>query len=153
MATNEKKSLLYYVYKTLFDYSDEDHPLTQQEIIKLINDNYNTHIERKTVANMVKTLDELGFETATVNKKGIYLLTRKFEQSEISFLVDGVFSSHIIPGKQAKDLTDKIVNELSIYQRDKFKYLKKDFETETYDQKYKPKFEFNRRKETISLKA
>lgn len=125
MATNEKKSLLYYVYKTLFDYSDEEHPLTQQEIIKLINDNYNTPIERKTVANMVKTLDELGFETATVNKKGIYLLTRKFEQSEISFLVDGVFSSHIIPGKQAKDLTDKIVNELSIYQRDKFKYLKR----------------------------
>ena len=26
---------------------------------------------------------------------------------------------------------------------DKFKYLKNDFETETYDQKYNPKFEFN----------
>ena len=58
-ATGNKKMLNMLILEILQKYIDEDHSLTQQEIIRLLDINYGMECDRLSVKNNVLSLKEL----------------------------------------------------------------------------------------------
>jgi len=121
--SENKKSALYYIYKILEEFSDQDHLLTNNDIIEYLENDYEIFLERKAVSNNIALLEEVGFDIFRGEQGGVCLLSRKFDESEIKFIVDAIFSSREISGKQAKALADKVSDCLSKYQRKSYDYL------------------------------
>lgn len=124
MVENKKASILL-VLKVLEEYSDENHYLTHQRIIDLINKDYGIELERKSVASNIAILQDLDYDINKGPKGGFALLSRLFESSEVTFLVDAIFSSKSISGNQAKQLSDKVSSVLSKNDRKSYRYLNK----------------------------
>ena len=120
-----KKASIIYCLKVLEEYSDENHLLTQKEIIDKIYEDYDLLLERKSVASSISILQELGYDINKGDRGGFYLLDRLFNASEAQYLIDAVFSSKALSGKQAKKLADSISSTLSKYERKQYNYLYK----------------------------
>lgn len=124
MIENKKTSILL-ILKVLEEYTDENHYLTYQQIIDKIQLLYGIKLERKSIASSIEYLQELDYDIDKKERGGVCLLSRDLEKSEITFLIDAIFSSKSIPGKEAKALADKISKNLSIYDRRNYDYLHK----------------------------
>lgn len=124
-SSSNKKLLIIYILKILQEYTDQNHFLTQAEIIKKLYSIYDMECERKAVSQNINSLIDIGYDIVKMPKGGYYLSEREFEPSEITFLIDAVFSSKVISGKQTKDLVEKLSNFLSKHQRKRYKYLYK----------------------------
>ena len=112
-ATGNKKMLNMLILEILRKYSDEDHPLTQQEIIKLLDKNYGMECDRRSVKNNILSLKEMGYDISM--EKGYRLLSREFDDSELRILIDSVLFSKSISTRQAKGLIEKIRGLASNY--------------------------------------
>lgn len=132
-CSNKKLSILY-ILKILQEYSDEKHLLTQQDIVKKLYSIYGLECERKSIGASLDSLEDFGYDIIKTNK-GCYLGAREFEPSEISFLVDAIFSSKTLNSRQAKDLADKLSQFLSNYEKKKYKYIYKSNEISRADNK------------------
>ena len=98
---NDKKIAMLYILDILKEYTDQDHPLTQQDIINKLHNIYLLDIERKTIASTIRLLIDYGYDIISIPKKGYYLNERDFDQTEIKYLVDAIYSSKTIPTKEA----------------------------------------------------
>lgn len=105
-ATGNKKMLNMLILQILREYTDENHSLTQQEIIKLLKQNYGMECDRRSVKSNIESLKELGYDIST--EHGNRLLSREFDDAELRILIDSVLFSKSISTKQAKGLIDKI---------------------------------------------
>lgn len=121
LQSNKKMSLLCILW-VLKEYSDENHPLTQSQIISKIEKHYGLELERKSISTNIDSLKDFGFDI-TKTEKGSYLGQREFEPSEVSFLIDAVFSSRSIDSKRSRELAEKISKFLSVNERKKYKYI------------------------------
>ncbi len=124
-SDSNKKLILLYVLEMLKRYSDESHPLTQQEILNLIEDHYGMACERKAISRNIDYLIDFGYEIVKKGNSGCYLLSRDFESSELTFLIDAVFNSKSITARHAKELTEKLTKNASVYDKNRFKYILK----------------------------
>ena len=114
----EKKIAIFYILEILKEYTDIDHPLTQAEIGQKLNMIYHIDLERKSIAANLQILSEdLNFDINKCQGGGYYLGERELDETEIKFLIDAIFSSKIIPGKEAHTLAKKLSNNLSKYKR------------------------------------
>ncbi|MDY5586197.1 MAG: WYL domain-containing protein [Eubacteriales bacterium] len=132
-SSNKKLSILY-TLQVLRDYSDENHLLSQNDIVIKINNIYGMTCERKSIATNIDSLIDFGYDIVKTNA-GSYLASREFEPSEIRFLVDAVFSSKSINSKQSRELAKKLSEFLSVYQRKQYKYVYKTDELNRTDSK------------------
>jgi predicted DNA-binding transcriptional regulator YafY len=116
-ATGNKKMLNMLILEILRNYTDEEHSLTQQEIIKLLELNYGMECDRRSVKNNVLSLKELGEECGfeISMEKGYRLISREFDDAELRILIDSVLFSKSISTRQAKNLIKKIRNLASKY--------------------------------------
>lgn len=73
-------------------------------------------------------LEELDYDIDKGPKGGFALLSRTFDQTEASFLIDAIFSSRSIDGRQAKKIADQVSNCFSKYQRKDYSYIYKSSE-------------------------
>ena len=112
-ATGNKKMLNMLILEILRKYTDEDHALSQQEIIRLLDINYGMECDRRSVKNNILSLKELGYDISM--EKGYRLLSREFDDSELRILIDSVLFSKSISTRQARGLIDKIRNLASNY--------------------------------------
>ena len=112
-ATGNKKMLNMLILEILRKYSDEEHSLTQQEIIKLLEQNYGMECDRRSVKSNVLSLKEMGYDISM--EKGYRLVSREFDDSDLRILIDSVLFSKSISTRQAKDLISKIRNMASNY--------------------------------------
>ncbi len=87
-------------------YSDENHSLTQQDIIRLLDKNYGMECDRRSVKSNVQSLKEMGYDISM--DKGYRLLSREFDDAELRILIDSVLFSKSISTRQAKGLIEKI---------------------------------------------
>lgn len=124
MAISKKGSILL-VLKVLMEYSDEDHYLTQPQIVDKISELYNIDLERKSVGYSLQILDELGYDISKGSRGGFALLSRTFDQSEAKYLIDAILSSKSINGREAKHLCESISSCFSKYQRNDYSYIYK----------------------------
>jgi predicted DNA-binding transcriptional regulator YafY len=112
-ATGNKKMLNMLILDILREYSDENHKLTQQEIIRLLKSNYDMECDRRSVKNNILCLNELGYDISM--EGGYYLVQREFEDAELRMLIDSVLFSKQLTQKQAKELIQKLCKQGNRY--------------------------------------
>ena len=134
MIENKKASILL-ILKVLEEYSDEEHFLTQQDIIDKVYQLYGIELERKSVAFSISLLQELDYDINKSPRGGYALLARSFDNSEIRYIVDSLFSSKAISGKQASELAKKLNACLSRHQRKDYNFIYKCNEINRSDNK------------------
>lgn len=105
-SSGSKKELIILILDILKEYSDENHKLTQQEILKILKTSYGVECDRRSVKNNILSLTELGYDISMEN--GYYLVSREFEDAELRLLIDGVFSSKNVTNRQAQGLIKKL---------------------------------------------
>ena len=108
MAVEAKKTLIMRIFQILERYSDEDHPLKQQDIIDILDRDYDIECERKAVGRNISCLKEMGYDIVN-DAKGAYLASRHFENAELRLLIDSVLSSRHINSTHSKQLIDKLI--------------------------------------------
>ena len=109
-----KKLALLRILQIFEKYSDQDHPLKQEDIADYLFNDYGIDIERKAISRNISLLKEAGFEIES-SRAGSYLDSRDFTESELRVLIDGVLSSKHIAPKYSKDLIKKLCSLSSQY--------------------------------------
>jgi predicted DNA-binding transcriptional regulator YafY len=116
-----KKLLILYILEVLRQYSDVDHRLKQDDIIRLIKEQYGMDCERKAIARNITALRD--FDCDIAYDDGYYLVGRDFDDSELRLLIDGVLASRQIPETRAKELIGKLEGLSSIYFKKKMRHV------------------------------
>ena len=132
--TQSKKVIILYILKILKEFSDEEHPITQSDIIAKLKD-YGIDCDRKTITRNINYLIDYGFNIVRNLGGGCYFINDKYDTSEITFLVDCLYSYPAISQRQAQNLIDKLTSEVSKYERLKFKNIYKSNELTRTDNK------------------
>lgn len=96
------------ILKILQDYTDDDHWLTQKEILKILKEEYDLDCDRRTVGSNIDFLRDLGYDISSIPRKGYCLETREFEDAELRMLIDSVLFSRMISTRQAQKLIGKL---------------------------------------------
>ena len=117
-----KKLALIRIWQILHQYSDYDHPLTQDDIAAHLENDYGIVIERKAISRNISLLKEAGIEIES-RRAGSYLDTREFEDSELKVLIDGVLCSQHINPRQSADLIEKLCKLSNKYFRSHVKNI------------------------------
>lgn len=116
-SLNNKKIIPFKVLELLREETDEEHRLTQLEIVKRLKDAYGLTCDRRTVANSLEMLaGQLNFDIDK-DKDGYCLISRDFEDAELRMLIDSVLFSKILTKNQAGRLLEKIKNLGNVYFR------------------------------------
>ena len=106
----DKKNINIIILRILWEHTDENHRLQQQEIVQLVKQEYGMEIDRRTVKNNIEMLKDIlsdtDYEIST--EKGYCLLGRAFTDAELRMLIDSVLFSKMISQGQAKDLIGKL---------------------------------------------
>ena len=112
-----------YVYKILKKYTDADHPLTVQQIVEKIAEEFEETISSRTVRRNFNVLIEK-FDLAIERVGDAYYLDYEdydLDFSEVRCLVDLIQYSNFIDDSFAKELANKLIHHLN-------KNEQKDFE-------------------------
>lgn len=105
-GNDRKKLLILLILEVLQQYTDEEHHLSQQEILRILKRDYDITCDRRSVRSNVLDLIDLGYDINMDD--GYYFASREFENAELRMLIDSVlFSRHISP-TQGKRLIDKL---------------------------------------------
>lgn len=121
----DKKSSVLYVLDILKEYTDKDHSLTYNEIASKLNNIYGIEVERRTVARDIDILIDKHYDVVKRGNNGVSLLSRDFEEGELLYLIDAIYSSRSIPARYTHDLVKKLTKDISKYERIKLNHLEK----------------------------
>lgn len=123
MATTDKANMLC-ILSILEEYSDENHILTQKDIISKMQTGYDRKVDRRTIYSALDALEDFGYEISRYedNGKGYYIVERKFSAAEIKLLIDAIYSCQYISPKQTEELLTKLRSFLSVHDRKNFSY-------------------------------
>ena len=122
MGLEPKKLALLRIWQILLKHSDYDHPLTQEDIIRYLNDDYGIEIERKAVGKNIADLRDAGIDIGS-RRAGSYINSREFEDSELRLLIDGVLQSKHITANHSKDLINRLCGLSNKYFRSHVKNI------------------------------
>ena len=117
-----KRLALLRILEILQKYSDDRHPIMQDEIAQRLERDYGIKIERKAIGRNISLLKEAGYDIMQ-SKKGSYLVDRNFEDSELRMLIDGVLTSKYITERHSKDLIEKLCRQANVYFRSHVKNI------------------------------
>ncbi len=121
-SLESKKLALLRTLQILRHHSDFQHPLTQKELLALLELEYGIVLERKAVGRNISLLQEAGYAIEN-GRKGCYLDEREFEDAELRMLIDGVLCSRYITERHSRDLIDKLCGMSNKYFRSHVKNI------------------------------
>ncbi len=104
-----KKTSILAILDILKKYSSEDKPITYEQIITKLDNDYNIILERRAVGRNIAALKDFGYDIET-GRLGAYLTEREFDDSELKLLIDGVLSNRYIPASNSKVLMEKLMD-------------------------------------------
>lgn len=111
MARSEGQALkLLYIHDILLKQTNEDNPITVQQIIETLESRYGINAERKSIYKDIERLKEYGLDIATEKKGLLYIpeSSKPFSYTEVRILIDMVRFSKAIPNKANKGGSDLI---------------------------------------------
>ena len=117
-----KKLALIRIWQILKEYSDYNHPLTQEDISNHLERDYGIVLERKAISRNISLLKEAGIEIES-RRSGSYIECREFEDAELHMLIDGVLSSKHITAKHSKDLIERLCALSNKYFKSSVKHI------------------------------
>ena len=102
---------LFYLYRLLEQYTDEEHPLTTTQIREMMEKEHGIFMHRTTVYNDIGLLEKAGVHVHSYRARAnqYYLESRKFELAELKLLIDAVESSRFMTESQSQKLVDKLI--------------------------------------------
>lgn len=116
-TTNNQKLRLLYIIDIFTKKSDEEHPLTANEIINILYDEYGVTCERKTVYECIESLNRYGYDIIkSSSPRGYFMTPYVFELPELRLIIDAVQSANFISAKKSKQLLEKLGRFTSEYQ-------------------------------------
>ena len=107
-----------YIMNYLLQNTDEDHPVTVNQIISYL-DSQGISAERKSIYSDIEALQYFGLDivqSGSGRSCGYYIAHRTFELPELNLLVDSVQSSKFITHKKTAALIKKIETLASIHE-------------------------------------
>jgi len=115
-SSGQKLKLLY-LKDYLLKYSDENHPLTVQDMITHLQ-GHGIAAERKSIYTDIEALREYGLDIQMVKSKstGYFIAERDFQLPEVKLLVDAVQSSRFITHSKTLALIGKIEDLASVHE-------------------------------------
>ena len=115
-SANQKLKLLY-LCRILMEQTDEDHPLSVQELIAQLAQ-YDIQAERKSIYDDLEALRLFGLDIQCRRGKtpGWFVGERDFELPEVKLLMDAVQSSRFITQKKSDVLIRKLESLASMHQ-------------------------------------
>ena len=131
-----KKMLIMNILDILRKYTDEEHRLSQREIMEILESEYDMKAERKSVKRNLMNLIDWGYnieysESVRVNKNGEeeilytdWYLDRDFSDAELRLLIDSLLFSKHIPYSQCKELIEKIEGLSNRYFKSRVKHIR-----------------------------
>ena len=139
MPSSQPKTLApLLIMQILEEYSDEDHPLTREEIERLLDEKYGITMERKAFFRHMENLiqlkkadgesGEIVRTTVTIDDikyAAFYLTDRKINDHELRIIIDALAGSSSLSQKQTKELTGYLASLSS-------RYFQKKMETYPY---------------------
>lgn len=115
----EKKGRLLALRDYLYKYTDEQHPVSTQELIdEMTRQGYPGN--RKTIKDDIDVLNKFGMDIITNVSRGnsFYMASREFEIPELKLLVDAVSSSRFISAARSEQLIGKLTAMASEYEKE-----------------------------------
>ncbi|MBQ7152906.1 MAG: WYL domain-containing protein [Clostridia bacterium] len=122
MSFEPKKLALLRILQILEEKTDADHHLTQQMIADELRCRYGIDLERKAVGRDLQLLKDADIDIGS-DRTGFYLVSRRFEDSELHLLVDSVLSSRHITQKHSAELIDRLCGLASEHFRRNVRYI------------------------------
>ena len=124
-TTNRSKTL--HIAKIFRKYSDESHPLKQQDVLDYLEKDYHYMPNRKTVSSAIEDLEEYGEMTfGRTKNEGIYLKGRPFGERDALFLMAMVHEERNLMPEEKKKIVNSILSGFSDSQQEVLKsYLEK----------------------------
>ncbi len=117
---NEGKFRLLYIYKILSSQTDEEHPLSTNQLIAALREQYGISSHRITVSDDIKILQQAGVEIGKIEstQNKYYMISRPLEPAELKVLTDAVASSKVVSKKKSRELMDRIASLGSPFRKD-----------------------------------
>lgn len=105
---NQKQKLLY-LYKILFENTDEEHPMTLADFIQELG-RYGISAERKSLYADLQLLSDMGVDVVSEKRERFvyYIGQRRFQTAELKLLVDCIQASKFITPKKSMELIGKL---------------------------------------------
>ncbi len=115
-SSNQKTKLLH-LYQILLRQTDEDHPITVQQMIEALS-RYDIQAERKSIYDDLEALRTLGLDVQCRKGRtpGWFVGERDFQLPEVKLLMDAVQSSRFITQKKSDALIRKLEGLASVHQ-------------------------------------
>ena len=139
MSNLKRKKLSFAILDILRQYSDENHKLSQNDIVELLERDYDMKADRKSVKRNITTLLEVGYpidfkETLRMypNKDGVleesyilsdFWLDREFTDAELRLLIDSLLFSKHIPYSQCDELITKLEGLSNRYFKSRVRFI------------------------------
>ncbi len=140
MSNLKRKKLSFAILDILRKYTDEDHRLSQKDIIDILRTEYDMTADRKSIKRNITSLMEMGYEInfsealrMFPNKDGVleesyilsdFWLEREFTDGELRLLIDSLLFSKHIPYNQCKELVEKLEGLSNRYFRSRIRFIR-----------------------------
>lgn len=135
-----KKLLIMNILDILRKYTDEEHRLSQRDIMEILKNEYDMTADRKSIKRNLMDLIDFGYEInysealrMIPRKNGQleesyilsdFYLERTFTDSELRLLIDSLLFSKHIPYSQCKELVGKLEKLSNKYFESRVKYIR-----------------------------
>lgn len=115
-AKQPKKMLIINILDILKRYTDENHRLSQSEILRILKERYDMDVNRKSIKPNIMNLIEYGYDInyKEVERRGNepmltdFYMNRDFTDEELRILIDSLLFSKYIPYNQCRELVKKL---------------------------------------------
>ena len=120
---NNAKLRPLYLAKILYELTDEEHCLSTNQLIDILQEKYGITSYRTTIASDIELLKQYGMDIQIVKSQSIMynLVSREFDLPELKLLIDAVASSKFITEKKSRELVGKLSKLASNIQADELK--------------------------------
>lgn len=135
-----EKLLIMNILDILKKYTDENHRLSQKEIVEILDNEYDMKTDKKSVKRNLMNLIKFGYDIkyseslrAYKNKQGkeieslilsYFYLNRDFSDGELRLLIDSLMFSKHIPQAPCMELVEKLEGLSNIYFRSRVKHIR-----------------------------
>lgn len=110
---------MFYILEILTENANEEKKIYQQDVKRLLEQNYNIIISRKTLGKYIGILRETGY---IKGKRGIYKVN-KFSDDELRILIDGVLFGQYIPVQKAEEIIEKLKSLSPVSLKNKVRHV------------------------------
>lgn len=119
---NNAKLRPLYLAKILYELTDEEHCLSTNQLIDILQEKYGITSYRTTIASDIELLKQYGMDIKSVKSQSIMynLVSREFDLPELKLLIDAV-ASKFITEKKSRELVGKLSKLASNIQADELK--------------------------------